>query len=273
MRALADDDLRAYRRDQVGLIPSEPRRAMNPVQRVAEYLLEGVRAAGGDVRTARARAVQWLGEGGVADPKRLMRQHPFQVFESELWVATVVEALLREPDLLLVDVPSAEVESGPRAAVAALLDQVRLDSARPGGAQSCGARARSGGAQSGGGVGVLRVFADLEPALAVCDRVVVMCGGRSVEAGNAETLRRAARHPYTRALLGVPPPHDRRIEPEAVVGEPAPSAAEAAGLGCPYVARCPIAIERCVDEMPEPVRYGGGEARCFRVAPEEEGSR
>jgi ABC-type dipeptide/oligopeptide/nickel transport system ATPase component len=56
---------------------------------------------------------------------------------------------------------------------------------------------------------VLFITHDLALAFACAERVVVLQGGRVVEAGAVDEIRRKPAHPHTRALLGAIPTLER----------------------------------------------------------------
>jgi peptide/nickel transport system ATP-binding protein len=97
---------------------------------------------------------------------------------------------------------------------------------------------------------VLFVAHDLRLVRHISHRVAVMYLGRIVEIGTTESLFKAPRHPYTRALLDAAPDLDPTHRPEAIAvrGE-LPSPLDPP-TGCPFHPRCPVAIARCTTDAP-----------------------
>jgi oligopeptide/dipeptide ABC transporter ATP-binding protein len=89
----------------------------------------------------------------------------------------------------------------------------------------------------------------------MADRVAVLYSGRVVEVAEAEALFDAPQHPYTQGLLDAVPrldligqengPHRRLREIAGV----APSLRDRPG-GCPFWPRCPLAKEKCRQQVP-----------------------
>jgi oligopeptide/dipeptide ABC transporter ATP-binding protein len=88
------------------------------------------------------------------------------------------------------------------------------------------------------GLGFLWITHDLGVAAEVCQRLLVVYGGASMEAGPTEALLAAPRHPYTARLLDA-----ARRQPASEAGFlPAPQERPA---GCPFQPRCPPAQTSC----------------------------
>ncbi len=99
---------------------------------------------------------------------------------------------------------------------------------------------------------------DLSVVKHISDRILVMYLGKSMELADSKELFSEPRHPYTRALLSavpVPDPH-RVVRHELLTGDvPSPINPPS---GCVFHTRCPVAMARCADEVPEFRDTGGG---------------
>ena len=98
----------------------------------------------------------------------------------------------------------------------------------------------------------------------VSDRIAIMYLGRIVELADAETIYRAPRHPYTRALISaIPVPDPARRQQRIVLQGDVPSPIHPPP-GCPFHPRCPHATERCKVETPalRPVGAEGQVVSC-----------
>ncbi len=116
------------------------------------------------------------------------------------------------------------------------------------------------------GLAILFVAHDLAVVEHISHRIAVMYLGRIVETGPTASVFRDPQHPYTQALLEAIPLPDpaRRAEARALQGEiPSPVAPPS---GCRFHTRCPVAIERCAIEDPEPTVFGAGHEAACHVA-------
>lgn len=234
--------LRAVRRSEVATVFQDPRSAINPIQRVEDFMLEAVRDARGDVRESRAVAVHLLRRMGITDPERRMRQYPFELSGGLLQRVMIASVLLADPDVILADEPTTALDVTTQSDVLAITDELRQER----------------------GVALLFVTHDLDLAMAICDRVIVLYAGRVLEIAPAADLREGAQHPYTRGLLASRPPLERRLESLPVI-DGVPMLATEADSGCPFHDRCPVRLDVCRSEMPEPVGDGRHWVRCHRV--------
>jgi oligopeptide/dipeptide ABC transporter ATP-binding protein len=99
---------------------------------------------------------------------------------------------------------------------------------------------------------------DLSVVKHISDRILVMYLGKSMELADSAELFATPEHPYTRALLSavpVPDPH-RAVSHELLSGDvPSPINPPP---GCVFHTRCPLAVARCAQEIPEFADSGGG---------------
>jgi oligopeptide/dipeptide ABC transporter ATP-binding protein len=187
----------------------------------------------------RSRVLDALGE--VQLPRRLKYvSFAHQVSRGQGQRAMLASALLAAPRILIADEPLSGLDVTVARAVLDLIDDLR--------------RKR--------GMGLLLVTHDLGVVASVADRVAVVYGGMLVEVAPTGDLYRSPKHPYTDGLLGSVPGLARgRLRP--IEGD-APELWELPE-GCPFVPRCPFAVDRCHRERPVPRPVGGSEVACHRA--------
>ncbi|HNB59334.1 MAG TPA: ABC transporter ATP-binding protein [Phycisphaerales bacterium] len=140
----------------------------------------------------------------------------------------IARALAVKPELLIADEPVSALDVSIQAQVLNLLMDLQKDLH----------------------LTVLFISHDLKVVEHFCDRVLVMYLGKVVEELPCDNLLDRARHPYTRALLAANPiddPDERR--PISVLKGDVPSPLRPPP-GCPFIGRCPVAVDRCRNEMP-----------------------
>ena len=240
---LRGSQLRRFRQSEVGYVFQDPRSAINPMHTVEDFLLEPARDRNQNLDAARSDALDVLTRMGISDPQRRMRQYPFELSGGLLQRVMIASVLMARPTLLLADEPTTALDVTTQSDVLALTDQLRKDR----------------------GIAMIFVTHDLDLAMAVCDQIVVLYAGQVLEVADAEHIRQQALHPYTRGLLHSRPPLDVRL-PRIPVIPGTPASAAETGRGCPFAARCALALEVCSREAPAPQPRPGGEVRCHRAA-------
>jgi oligopeptide/dipeptide ABC transporter ATP-binding protein len=239
---LRGNDLRRFRQSEVGYVFQDPRAAINPMHTVGDFLLEPSRDRGQDLDAARTAALDVLTRMGITDPQRRMQQFPFELSGGLLQRVMIASVLMAEPTLLLADEPTTALDVTTQSDVLALTDRLRRDR----------------------GIAMLFVTHDLDLAMAVCDRIVVLYAGQVLEVSDAESIRHRPAHPYTRGLLASRPPLDSRLPGIPVIPGTPVSAADA-GAGCPFHNRCSLALPVCA--LRPPPRHVRGPVRvsCHRA--------
>jgi dipeptide transport system ATP-binding protein len=99
----------------------------------------------------------------------------------------------------------------------------------------------------------------------VADDVMVMYLGRAVEVGSKTSIYARPLHPYTQALLSATPsitPETRRIKLEIKGELPSPLNPPS---GCTFHKRCPYAVARCSQEVPELRPLDDRQVACHRA--------
>ncbi len=232
---LSDRELRDHRRHNVGMVFQDPYSCLNPTQRVGEQVAEALRVnAGMSKIDARARTIELFESVGIDRGAERQRSYPHELSGGMRQRVMIAIAISAGPKLLIGDEPTTALDVTTQAQILALMSRLRDDT----------------------GMAVLLVSHDFGVVAQVCDRVVVMYGGRVMESGPVTQVCTEPQHPYTRALLESIPRLEaagRRVRREGIPGQP-PNPADV-GEGCPFADRCAHASARCssVDMSLRPV--------------------
>jgi len=237
-------EMRHIRGRMIAMILQDPMASLNPLfsiyRQVAEpaYYHQSMRG-----RTLRARVQELLRAVRIPSPAQRMRDYPHQMSGGMRQRIVGAIAMAGGPKLIIADEPTTNLDVTIQAQYLDLLKDLQRDT----------------------GVAIIFVTHNLGIVARMCDRMAVMYAGRIVEHGSVRSLFNAAKHPYTRALLGSIAKLGSKEPLYAIPGQP-PNLAHLPS-GCAFHPRCPDAMPQCAMEAPPETRVGEAwTACCWRAA-------
>jgi oligopeptide/dipeptide ABC transporter ATP-binding protein len=235
---LGGGNLRDYRKS-VQAVFQDPYASLNPRLRVggiiAEPLVTNERLGGGEVKQRVMRLLELVGL-----PDRAMDLFPHEFSGGQRQRIAIARALALSPRLVVLDEPVSALDVSIRAQILNLLRDLQAQL----------------------GLSYLFIAHDLAAVAHMSHEIVVMYLGQIVESGDAATLARHPKHPYTQALFSAAlPSHPEEVREEIILPGEVPSPLNPPG-GCRFHPRCPFAMARCADEEPQLLPVEGRLAAC-----------
>jgi oligopeptide/dipeptide ABC transporter ATP-binding protein len=234
-------EMRRIRGRQIAMILQDPMASLNPLfsiyWQVAEpaYHHQGMRG-----RSLRQRVRDLLRAVRIASPEVRMREYPHQMSGGMRQRVVGAIAMAGGPKLIIADEPTTNLDVTIQAQYLEVLKDIQQKS----------------------GVALIFVTHNLGIVAKMCDKMAVMYAGKIVEQGSVRDLFRAAKHPYTQALLGSMPKLGSKEPLYAIPGQP-PNLAQLPP-GCAFHPRCAHAMPQCAEQEPADRRLAPGwTARCW----------
>ena len=224
-----DERLRTIRGNRLAMIFQDPMMTLNPVLRIDTQLIETLQAHQ-DISRAAAydRALEALGEVGIAEPAQRLRAYPHQFSGGMRQRVAIAIALINRPDLIIADEPTTALDVTIQGQILALVQAL------------CRERQMS----------LIWISHDLSVVAGLADRVAVMYAGKIVESGTVRATLDHPAHPYTRGLLGaIPALHERGSRLLPIPGT-TPSLLNLPA-GCAFADRCAQVHGACALPPPD----------------------
>ena len=226
----ADENiLRKVRGNRISIIFQDPMTSLNPTYTIGHQLVEAIRLhTDRNRKQAWDRALEMLQLVNVNEPRRRLKQYPFELSGGMRQRVMIAMALACQPSLLICDEPTTALDVTIQAQILQLIDKMREEL----------------------GTAVMLITHDMGVVSEMADWVLVMYAGRLVEYTNAYELFTNPEHPYTTGLIASIPQLDGRVEELYAIPGNVPMLDELP-TGCLFNPRCPYArAGLCDKEFP-----------------------
>jgi oligopeptide/dipeptide ABC transporter ATP-binding protein len=179
---LDEEELRAIRGKDIGMIVQNPRHSLHPMIRVGTQI-SNVYRAHNDVSKQEAweHSIEMLRMVGINDPERRVKAYAHELSSGMAQRVLIAIALSSQPKLLIADEPTSGLDVTIQAQ---FLDEM-WDNVQ---------KTRSS---------VVLVTQDLGIVANYCDRVVIMHQGTIVEVAEVHDFFNSPQHEYSKAILGL----------------------------------------------------------------------
>ncbi|WP_135363280.1 ABC transporter ATP-binding protein [Halosimplex halophilum] len=237
---MSESELKNFRWEEVSMVFQGAMNSFNPTMKIKGHFHETIQAHNA-VLDERMEHVRDLFEALHLDPDRVMNSYPHELSGGMKQRALIALALVLEPEVLVMDEPTAALDLLMQRSIISMLRELRDEFE----------------------LTIVFITHDLPLVAGLSDRIGVMYSFEFIEVGETRSLLKDAAHPYTRALLRSVPSIESDIDEMEPIEGARPDPVNIP-TGCSFHPRCPIADDRCEIEDPDLVTVDEDhEAACF----------
>ena len=229
--ALSKKELNDFRGKDIAVVFQDPMTSLDPVFKIGKQMTEMIMAHQNVTKDeAWKMAVEALNKVGIPEPEKRMNSYPYELSGG------MCQAVCCKPKLIIADEPTTALDVTVQAQVLELLKDLQrnMDTA------------------------ILLITHNLGVVWEMCDKVMVMYAGNTVEFTDTKTLYSNPRHPYTWGLLDSMPKLSDESKGELKTIPGTPPDLRLTGKCCNFYNRCPYVTEACTQSVPPLVEVEPG---------------
>ncbi len=239
-----DDDKKnvAKIRMNCQMIHQDPYDSINPRMKIGDIVSEPLEIHKvGNKKDRMKRVIEALQEVKLEPAEDIVKKYPHMLSGGQRQRVVLARALAIKPKVILADEPVSMLDVSIRAEMLELMQEL----------------------QKKYNISFIYITHDLATARYFGQRIGILYMGKIVEIGPIDQVLVKPRHPYTQALIDAisePNPDNLNKERKIRINEPLDIDVY---QGCRFRARCPYAIEKCIEEPTLEKNNAGHYSACF----------
>ena len=247
--AMSHKELLEFRGKEIATIFQDPMTSLDPVFKIGKQMVEMICAHQKvSKKEAREMAIHALKRVGIPEPEKRMEAYPYELSGGMCQRVIIAMAVCCKPKFIIADEPTTALDVTVQAQVLDLLKDLQKEM----------------------NTSILLITHNLGVVWEMCDKVMVMYAGNTVESADTKELYSNPLHPYTWGLLDSIPRLSDETKGELRTIPGTPPDLRLTGKCCNFYNRCPYVTDKCCESVPPLVEVEPGHfVACHRQNGEE----
>lgn len=227
--AMSKRELIKFRGSEIATIFQDPMTSLDPVFKIGDQMVEMICAHQKiSKKDAWTMAVDALSRVGIPEPEKRMDAYPYELSGGMCQRVIIAMAVCCKPKFIIADEPTTALDVTVQAQVLELLQDLQKEM----------------------NTSILLITHNLGVVWQMCDKVMVMYAGNTVETATTKELYANPLHPYTWGLLDSIPRVSDNSGGELRTIPGTPPDLRLTGSCCNFYNRCPYCTEECTRSVP-----------------------